>query len=164
MKLTTKSRYAVMAMVDLASQASAAGPDADPVLLATLASNQDLSIAYLEQLFAKLAKAGLVIGQRGPRGGYRLTKNPDAITVADIVGAVSEETRATRCAHINKGGAHIEKQGCLPGGRLCLTHDLWAGLTDHIADFLGNITLQDVLDRKIRPHSHQTNSNQVRAA
>jgi Rrf2 family iron-sulfur cluster assembly transcriptional regulator len=152
MKLTTKSRYAVMAMVDLASQASAAGPDADPVLLATLASNQDLSIAYLEQLFAKLAKAGLVIGQRGPRGGYRLTKNPDAITVADIVGAVSEETRATRCAH-------IEKQGCLPGGRLCLTHDLWAGLTDHIADFLGNITLQDVLDRKIRPPS-----DQVRAA
>lgn len=139
-------------MVDLASQASAAGPDADPVLLATLASNQDLSIAYLEQLFAKLAKAGLVIGQRGPRGGYRLTKNPDAITVADIVGAVSEETRATRCAH-------IEKQGCLPGGRLCLTHDLWAGLTDHIADFLGNITLQDVLDRKIRPPS-----DQVRAA
>ena len=153
MKLTTKSRYAVMAMAELAKQdrpaADAVSTSAGsvgastPVLLATLANRQSLSTAYLEQLFAKLVRAGLVTGQRGPRGGYRLAKPSDAITIADIVHAVDEDTKATRCPS--------PTQGCLPGGERCLTHDLWAELSNHIDWFLSSMTLADVVGRQVQP-------------
>jgi len=154
MKLTTKSRYAVMAMAELAKQDRPAAADAvstnagsagapTPVLLATLANRQSLSTAYLEQLFAKLVRAGLVTGQRGPRGGYRLAKPSDAITIADIVHAVDEDTKATRCPS--------PTQGCLPGGERCLTHDLWAELSNHIDWFLSSMTLADVVGRQVQP-------------
>jgi Rrf2 family transcriptional regulator, iron-sulfur cluster assembly transcription factor len=138
MKLTTKSRYAVMAMADLAAQDA----DQGPVLLARLAANQGLSIAYLEQLFAKMARAGLVAGQRGPRGGYRLAKPLEQICIADIVFAVDEPTKATRCQLDST-------RGCLPGGERCLTHDLWAAMTNQIDQFLAAITLADVVNRRV---------------
>jgi len=124
MQLSTRSRYAVMAMVDLAMRQTV-GCECGPICLAEIAARQRLSQPYLEQLFAKLRRAGLVASARGPGGGYRLARTSDAIAIADIVSAVDEPIRATRC---EQGSA-----GCLEGvgaegpGR-CQTHDLWAEL------------------------------------
>ncbi len=126
MRLSTKGRYAVTAMMDLALHA-----DQGPVTLAEISGAQGISLSYLEQLFARLRRSGLVSGVRGPGGGYRLAKPANEITVANIITAVDENVDATRC----KGGAD-----CHDGER-CLTHDLWMDLSRQIYEFLDGITL-----------------------
>ena len=133
MELNTKGRYAVMAMADLAKH----GAD-DALPLPAIAERQQISLAYLEQLFLKLRRAGLVDSARGRSGGYRLGRPADAISVAQIMAAVEEDTRMTRCA------GEADKP-CMAGQR-CLTHGLWDALGEQIASFLANVTLQEVLD------------------
>ena len=133
MKLTTKGRYAVTAMLDLALH-DAKGP----VNLADIATRQEISLSYLEQLFAKLRKNGLVESARGPGGGYRLHRDAEEISVADVIYAVDEHVDATRC-----GG----QQNC-QGDLRCLTHDLWQDLSNQIASFLGAVTLGELIQRK----------------
>ncbi len=137
MKLGTKGRYAVMAMADIA----VAG-DTHPVPLADVAERQGISLAYLEQLFAKLRRAGLVLSVRGSGGGYRLAYRPEDLRVADIVAAVDESIRATRC---HPTGA----KGCIAGSARCLTHDLWEELGHQIHLFLASVTLADVVGRRV---------------
>jgi Rrf2 family iron-sulfur cluster assembly transcriptional regulator len=143
MKLSTRGRYAVMAMVELAARqqgranpCAGAPPERSQVTLAEIAQSQLLSLAYLEQLFGPLRRAGLVASARGPGGGYRLARPPAEITVAEIVLAVDEPIQATRC--------EAGSPGCLAGVR-CPTHDLWAELGDHIRLFLEGVTLADVI-------------------
>lgn len=132
MKLTTKGRYAVTAMLDLALH------DANgPVTLAEIAKRQEISLAYLEQLFAKLKKDGLVSSARGPGGGYRLKRPALVITVADVINAVDETVDTTRC-----GG----QQNC-QGDLRCLTHDLWTDLNNQISTFLSGVTLGELVQR-----------------
>ncbi len=143
MRLSTKGRYAVMAMVELASRAGAGnmrGHMGRPVSLAEIADAQLLSLAYLEQLFARLRRRGLVASVRGPGGGYRLGRPPGQITQAEITDAVEEPIRATRC---EEGGP-----GCVAGKR-CLTHDLWAELGEQIRLFLAHVTLADVVEGRV---------------
>ncbi len=135
MELNTKGRYAVMAMADLARYGQA-----EAVPLSAIAERQHLSLPYLEQLFLKLRRAGLVESARGRSGGYRLGKAANSITVAAVMAAVEEDTRMTRChAHSETGN------GCI-GEERCLTHGLWQALSDRISAFLSEVTLQDVLD------------------
>jgi Rrf2 family iron-sulfur cluster assembly transcriptional regulator len=134
MQLSTKGRYAVMAMVDLASRSSDS-----PVRLAAIAEKQQISLAYLEQLFTKLRRAGLVTSARGPGGGYRLSRHPQSIFVSEIMNAVDEPIKMTRCIT----GSEI---ACIGNKGRCLTHDLWRALSDHILLFLQTVTLRDVLD------------------
>jgi len=132
-----------MAMVELASRAEAGalrGGLGRPVSLAEIADAQLLSLAYLEQLFARLRRSGLVASVRGPGGGYRLGKSAREITLAEITDAVEESIRATRC---EEGGP-----GCAAGKR-CLTHDLWAELGEQIRLFLGHVTLADVVNGQV---------------
>jgi Rrf2 family iron-sulfur cluster assembly transcriptional regulator len=133
LELNTKGRYAVMAMADLAKH-----DGADPVPLSAVAERQHISLAYLEQLFLRLRRAGLVNSERGRAGGYRLSRDAASITVAEVMAAVEEGTRMTRCA--GELGTP-----CLPGER-CLTHGLWDALGEHIGDFLAGVTLKDVLE------------------
>lgn len=138
MKLSTKGRYAVMAMVDLSREGRGA-----PVSLADIAGRQDISLSYLEQLFSKLRRAGLVTANRGPGGGYRLARVPAEIRVSDVILAVDEPINATRC---NKLGG----KGCLGhDGSRCLTHDLWEELTRQIYLYLSSVTLEDVAERRV---------------
>ncbi len=116
MRLSTKGRYAVMAMADLAKR----GGEARAVTLGDIAARQDISLPYLEQLFARLRRRGLVKSVRGPGGGYRLAGPAKDLRVADIVTAVDEPLEAVRCTSAAKG--------CMPGGERCLTHDLWEDL------------------------------------
>jgi len=120
-------------MLDLALHA-----DAGPVALADIAGRQDISLAYLEQLFAKLRKGGLVASVRGPGGGYSLAQPPARTSVAAVIAAVDESVDATRC-----GGA----RNC-HGEARCLTHDLWEDLSHAIADFLGAVSLADLIERR----------------
>jgi Rrf2 family iron-sulfur cluster assembly transcriptional regulator len=139
MRLSTKGRYAVMAMADLARR------EADPcraVALAEIAARQEISLSYLEQLFARLRRKGLVQSARGPGGGYRLAKGAAETTIADIVHAVDEPLRATRCSMPGKG--------CMLKGERCLTHDLWADLGDRIEDYLASVSLADVIGGRLR--------------
>jgi len=140
MRLGAKARYAVMAMADIARQSAALGEDR-AVCLSDIADRQEISLAYLEQLFARLRRAGLVASVRGPGGGYRLGAEAEAITIGAIVKAVEEPIQATRC------GAHVST-GCMAKGARCLTHDLWDALGDEIEHFLGGVSLADVLSRK----------------
>ncbi|MFM9942042.1 MAG: Rrf2 family transcriptional regulator [Hyphomicrobiaceae bacterium] len=133
MDLNTKGRYAVMAMADIAKHA-----DLDAVPLSQIADRQRMSLAYLEQIFARLRRAGLVESVRGRTGGYRLGRPASRITVAEVMAAVEEEVRMTRC-----GGDHGAP--CL-GTERCLTHGLWDALGEQIAHFLAQVSLQDVLD------------------
>lgn len=135
MKLSTKGRYAVMALADIALHASHG-----PVALATVAERQDISLDYLEQLFLKLRKAGLVDSARGPGGGYRLARDAEDIRISEIVLAVDEPLQVTRCI-----GDAIE--GCTHGEK-CLTHDLWSALGRQIYGFLAAVTLGDVVNRR----------------
>ncbi len=135
MKLSTKGRYAVMAMADLA-EASGGGP----VTLADIASRQSISLSYLEQLFAKLRRAEVVSSVRGPGGGYRLGRAASEIRISDIISAVDEPLRATRCS---------DAKGCLSDGRRCVTHDLWDELGRHIFLFLSSVSLEDVTERRL---------------
>jgi Rrf2 family iron-sulfur cluster assembly transcriptional regulator len=140
MHLGTKGRYAVMAMADLARQQAVLGDEGPRgVALAEIAARQEISLSYLEQLFARLRRKGLVVSARGPGGGYRLSLAPEATTVAAIVLAVDEPLRATRC------GVGMAKHGCMTGGVKCLTHDLWAEMGRRIHDYLASVSLADVL-------------------
>ena len=130
MKLTTKGRYAVTALLDLALH------DADgPVCLNEIASRQDISLPYLEQLFTRLRRRGLVTSTRGPGGGYNLGRTPAQISVAEVISAVDESFDATRC-----GG----ERDC-HGGKPCLTHELWADLSREIHRFLSGMSLEQLL-------------------
>lgn len=135
MKLSTKGRYAVMAMIDIGQH-----PEGKPVSLAEIAGRQDISQEYLEQLFAKLRKAGLVESARGPGGGYRLARDASKIPVAEIITAVDEPLRVTRC----EGDA---VDGCVKGERCC-AHDLWSSLGRQMMVFLASITLDDVVSKR----------------
>lgn len=139
MRLSTKGRYAVMAMADLARRE---GDATRAVALADIAERQEISLSYLEQLFARLRRKGLVKSARGPGGGYRLARTAVETSIADIVHAVDEPLHATRC----------EKQGsgCMSRGERCLTHDLWADLGDRIEDYLSSVSLADVVGGKLR--------------
>jgi Rrf2 family iron-sulfur cluster assembly transcriptional regulator len=134
MRLSTKGRYAVMAMADLAKN----GRDR-AVSLAEIATRQEISLSYLEQLFARLRKGGLVRSVRGPGGGYRLARGAHETTVAEIVLAVDEPIRATRCA------AHSSPKGCMMAGERCITHNLWEDLGEEIQAFLAAVSLEDVV-------------------
>lgn len=142
MKLTTKGRYAVTAMLDLALHY-----DKGAVTLADIARRQGISLSYLEQLFAKLRRSGLVDSIRGPGGGYNLATEPSKITVAEIVVAINENIDATRC-----GG----EKNC-DGDQPCMTHQLWEELSSRIYEFLNSITLADLVSR---PHVQQVASRQ----
>lgn len=133
MELNTKGRYAVMAMADLAKYGAGAA-----VPLSAIADRQQISLAYLEQLFAKLRRAGLVESERGRSGGYRLSLPACDVNVRAIMLAVEEDVRMTRC----QGEDAVP---CVLGQR-CLTHGLWDALGDQISSFLGSVSLQDVLD------------------
>jgi Rrf2 family iron-sulfur cluster assembly transcriptional regulator len=139
MRLSTKGRYAVMAMTDLARNEG----EARAVCLADIAARQDISLAYLEQIFARLRRRGLVKSTRGPGGGYRLAKAAGETAIAEIVTAVDEPLSALRCS----GGP----KGCMPGGERCLTHDLWDALGRQIHDFLSGVSLEDVTQGRLRP-------------
>lgn len=147
MKLGTKGRYAVMAMVDLARHLSA-DPKRGPVTLADIAERQEISLSYLEQLFSRLRKAGLVKSVRGPGGGYVLGRPANELRVSDIVIAVDEPLKATRC----RPGSG---QGCMADGGRCLTHDLWEELGNQIYTFLNGVTLADVCARRVGPERRQ---------
>ncbi len=133
MKLTTKGRYAVTAMLDLALHG-----DSGPVSLAEISIRQEISLSYLEQLFSKLRRNGLVTSTRGPGGGYSVARELHLVAVSEIICAVNESVDATQC-----GG----KENCHSHGR-CLTHDLWEGLSAQIEEFLSSVSLQDMIDRQ----------------
>lgn len=132
MRLTTKGRYAVTAMLDLAFHS-----DIKPVTLTDIAARQTISLSYLEQLFSRLRRANMVKGIRGPGGGYTLADTADKINIADIIAAVDEPIDATKCG----GEANCQKE------QSCLTHDLWMGLSDQIRDYLKGITLAQLLEK-----------------
>jgi len=132
MKLTTKGRYAVTAMLDLALHG-----EQGPVSLAEISTRQEISLSYLEQLFSKLRRNGLVISTRGPGGGYSVARDLAQVPVSEIISAVNESVDATQCAG---------KENCHSHGR-CLTHDLWEGLSEQIEEFLSSVSLQDMIDR-----------------
>ncbi len=133
MRLTTKGRYAVTAMLDLALHY-----DQGPIVLADIAGRQGISLSYLEQLFVRLRRGGLVKSARGPGGGYRLGRPMDEISVAEVIRAVDETVDATRC-----GGL----QNC-HGEQRCLTHDLWEDLSHQIENFLSDISLGHLVNRR----------------
>lgn len=132
MRLTTKGRYAVTAMLDLALQTGTR-----PMNLADISQRQGISLSYLEQLFAKLRRNELVTSVRGPGGGYRLSRDSTDINVAQIIDAVNESVDATGC-----GG-----QGDCQDGEMCLTHPLWCDLSDQIHSFLAGISLSSLVER-----------------
>ncbi len=131
MKLTSKGRYAVTAMLDVALHSQQ-----NPVPLADISERQGISLSYLEQLFSKLRKASLVASVRGPGGGYRLGAEAHAIAVGSIIAAVDESVDATKC----------QGKGDCQGGNRCLTHTLWRDLSARISDFLNNITLGELME------------------
>jgi Rrf2 family iron-sulfur cluster assembly transcriptional regulator len=136
-KLSTKGRYAVMAMVDLARYSNG-----NPVSLAEIAEREEISLSYLEQLFAKLRRGGLVKSVRGPGGGYLLARDRDETRIADIILAVDEPIQAVRCTP----GAAI---GCRGNRSRCLTHDLWEELSNQIHLYLNSVSLGDVCDKRV---------------
>ena len=130
MRLTSKGRYAVTAMLDVALHSQQ-----NPVPLADISERQGISLSYLEQLFSKLRKAGLVASVRGPGGGYRLGADAQSIVIGAVIAAVDESVDATKC----------NGKGNCQGGTRCLTHTLWRDLSSRISDFLNNITLGELM-------------------
>lgn len=141
MKLGTRGRYAVMALLDLALR-----ENGGPVSLSDISERQFISLSYLEQLFNKLRRHGLVRSVRGAGGGYHLNRSPEQITIADVILAVDEPIKATRCSA--KTG-----KGCLTNGAQCITHHLWEDLNTHIISYLKDITLQQALAKNTAPLS-----------
>lgn len=131
MRLTTKGRFAVMAMADLALHSGLG-----PVTLSSISERQKISQSYLDQLFGKLRKRNIVVAVRGPGGGYCLARPSAQISVADIVVAVDESVDATRCG--GKANCHDEKQ--------CITHDLWMGLNEALYGYMSGVSLQQLVD------------------
>lgn len=138
MRLTTKGRFAVTAMIDLALR-----QQSGPVTLATISQRQSISLSYLEQLFGKLRRHELVESTRGPGGGYSLARLARHITVADIVFAVDEPLDATNCG--GRGNCKVDADG---NRRQCMTHELWATLSRKMVDYLDSVSLQDLVDQQ----------------
>lgn len=151
MRLSTKGRYAVMALVDLATNSQGR-----PVSLADISGRQEISLSYLEQLFAKLRRAGLVKSVRGPGGGYLLARSAEDTRIADAILAVDEPIRATRCKPNTATGCHADKSRCL-------THDLWEELSRQIHLFLSSVSLADVVERRILGIAHKVDGQTVGA-
>ena len=149
MKLTTKGRFAVTAMVDLAMCQGK-----KPVTLAAISQRQKISLSYLEQLFSKLRRRGLVESVRGPGGGYRLARDAARVSVADIILAVDETLDSTQC-----GGL----ENCRDETK-CITHNLWADLNRHVFAFLGAVTLEQLVAAQKPEHTGVTTVNDMRAA
>ena len=137
MRLSTKGRYAVMAMVDLAIES-----DGSPVALADVADRQEISLSYLEQLFGKLRRGGLVESVRGPGGGYMLSRTSADTRISDIIMAVDEPIKATRCTPGSP-------EGCKSNKSRCLTHDLWEELGNNIYIYLSSVSLADVVQKRV---------------
>jgi Rrf2 family transcriptional regulator, iron-sulfur cluster assembly transcription factor len=137
MRLTTKGRFAVTAMLDLALNEVDANGTLKPVTLAGISERQAISLSYLEQLFSRLRRQGLVSSVRGPGGGYNLAKEKLAISVSAIISAVDEDIDATQC-----GG----KEDCHGAEGRCMTHDLWATLNFKILDYLSGVSLADMVN------------------
>lgn len=137
MKLSTKGRYAVMAMVDIA-----ANSDGRPIALADVAERQEISLSYLEQLFGKLRRGGLVKSVRGPGGGYLLAHTAGETRISDIILAVDEPIKAVRCTPGSPAGCKINKTRCL-------THDLWEELGNKIYLYLNSVSLADVVEKRV---------------
>ncbi len=133
MKLTTKGRYAVTAMLDLALHEGKGA-----ITLADISTRQEISLSYLEQLFARLRKNGLVSSARGPGGGYKLSRCSEQIDIAEVVSAVDEKVDATKCKR--KGNCRNDER--------CLTHELWCDLSDQIFDFLSSISLGQLVKKR----------------
>jgi Rrf2 family iron-sulfur cluster assembly transcriptional regulator len=151
-KLGAKARYAVMAMVDLARHSNG-----EPVCLGDIAERQEISLPYLEQLFAKLRRGGLVRSVRGPGGGYLLAHDREDTRIADIIAAVDEPIHAVRCT---PGGA----SGCRIDRSRCLTHDLWEELSNQIRLYLSSVSLGDVCERRVLGTSGIAQRESYRAA
>jgi Rrf2 family iron-sulfur cluster assembly transcriptional regulator len=148
MRLTTKGRYAVTAMLDLALHAQER-----PITLADISQRQGISLSYLEQLFSRLRKQGLVASARGPGGGYRLSRDANDINVAQVIEAVDEKVTVTRC----------EGRGDCQDGQACLTHKLWCSLSDQIYDFLNGITLGRLVEEEhVKEVAERQQQNQQR--
>jgi len=145
MMLTTKGRYAVMAMADIAAHSAGT-----PVRLAEIAGRQDITVAYLEQIFSRLRRADLVKSIKGPGGGYVLAESAEEIKISDVIGAVDESIKMTRC-----GKHKSSKSGCVTGGK-CLTHDLWDGLGNKIYEYLSSVSLADICGS---PNRHTASQN-----
>jgi len=149
MKLTTKGRYAVTAMLDLSLH-----DGNGPVSLVEISERQDISLSYLEQLFSKLRRQGLVNSMRGPGGGYTLSRLPSEIAVSSIIMAVDENLDVTNCG--NAAG------GCQDDNKRCLTHNLWMDLSNRIQTFLDDISLKDLMDKRdVLKIAARQNSKQV---
>lgn len=146
MRLTTKGRFAVTAMIDLALRQTKG-----PVTLAAISQRQEISLSYLEQLFGKLRRHEIVESVRGPGGGYSLARRADKVTVADIIIAVDEPLDATQCG--GKENCHGDHEG---GGRgPCMTHELWSTLNEKIVDYLDSVSLQDLVDQERKKNPEQ---------
>lgn len=154
MKLTTKGRYAVTAMLDLSLH-----DGNGPVSLVEISERQDISLSYLEQLFSKLRRQGLVTSMRGPGGGYSLSRSPAEIAVSQIIMAVDENLDVTNCGNASSG--------CHQDNKRCLTHNLWMDLSNRIQSFLDDISLQNLMDKRdvievaTRQNSRQENKNNL---
>lgn len=144
MRLSTKGRYAVMAMADLARRQAALAEGDRAVTLAEIATRQQISLSYLEQLFARLRRRGLVKSLRGPGGGYRLANSAEQTNIADIVLAVDEPLRATRCG--------TQGKGCMLKGERCMTHDLWEEMGRQLESYLASVSLADLVSGRLARH------------
>jgi Rrf2 family iron-sulfur cluster assembly transcriptional regulator len=146
MRLTTKGRFAVTAMIDLALR-----QNKGPVTLAGISQRQEISLSYLEQLFGKLRRHKIVESVRGPGGGYTLARKADKITVADIIIAVDEPLDATQCG--GKENCHSPGH---EGGSRCMTHELWSTLNAKMVDYLDSVSLQDLVNQQKLKHTDQS--------
>jgi len=145
MRLTTKGRFAVTAMIDLALRSGKG-----PVTLSGISQRQAISLSYLEQLFGKLRRHEIVESIRGPGGGYSLARKADKVTVADIIIAVDEPLDATQCG----GKDSCNGANAVTGAR-CMTHELWATLNEKMVDYLDSVTLQDLVDQQQQKNAEQ---------
>ena len=145
MKLTSKGRYAVMAMADLAKNDAK-----EPISLAEISLRQGISLSFLEQLFLRLKKNNLVLSARGPNGGYVLSKSPEEIKLSSIINAVDEKIKTVKCKKNSK-------RGCNGKSIKCITHNLWDDLEIHINNFFEKNTLQDILYRETRYEQKELN-------
>ncbi len=148
MRLTTKGRFAVTAMIDLALRQGKG-----PVTLAGISQRQEISLSYLEQLFGKLRRHEIVESVRGPGGGYNLARRAEEVTVADIIIAVDEPLDATQCG--GKGKCH--NAGTEGGSQHCMTHDLWSTLNEKMVEYLDSVSLKDLVDQQKQRIAEQTN-------
>lgn len=137
MMLTTKARYAITAVIEIS-----AIKDSKPMNLTEISSRQDIPLKYLEQIFSKLKNAGLVKAIKGPGGGYLINASPDNIRLINIVDAVGENIKMTRCSQASSCSK-------INSNQRCKTHSLWQGLSDNIRDYFSNISVQDILDNQI---------------